>query len=291
MSQRGENLVRPPRTVPLSLTVSALFGGFINQFGWFFFTFGMFFVVLFCREMDFSDHTRFRGALATAAATILEGQETDLEINEEDVVCWSYQYEVDGQTYAGQSFTNGWRYEEGQQVQVEYPVDDVTCTRIVGSRRSKTPIFILFVIGIFPTVGALFWIAGIRQGLKARRLLANGLLAGGRLVGKEPTNMTINDQTVYELKFAFQPDGFAREFHCTARSHQPESLEDEAEEPLLYLPSDPQEAVMLDSLPSGAVIGADGTLRPKSPLLALLLLLSPALGIALLLGAVTLIAG
>jgi hypothetical protein len=282
MSTRGNNLAPPPRLVPLSLKLNVVFGGFLNQFGWLFFSFGMLFVMLFSSEVDFSDTTRFRGQLATVRGTVLAGGETGETINDEDVVGWEFEYQVEGQTFQGISYTTGWKYNEGDKVTVEFPADDPGCSRIVGSRKSKLPPWLPLLVGIFPAMGLLVLQYGLRHGLKACRLLAHGRLAHGRLVNKSRTNISVEDDPVYELAFAFQPEGYDREYRCTVRSHEPEELEDEPVEPLLYLPSDPNQAVMLDGIPGGVEFTRAGQFRAKKPLQSLLLILSPLAGLILL---------
>ncbi len=60
-----------------------------------------------------------------------------------------------------------------------------------------------------------------------------------------------------------------------AKSHSPEILEDEVEEPLLYLPSDPSVVGLLDALPGSPRIDEDGQIRVESLLSTLLVTLAP----------------
>jgi hypothetical protein len=103
---------------------------------------------------------------------------------------------------------------------------------------------------------------------------------GTVLLGEE-TELAEDEEPVYEMAFAFQPEGSEREFRRQIRTLEPERLEDEPGEPLLYLPSDPNQAVLLDSRPGGVEITRkrqlQGTLLRALmdlwlPLLSLLLL-------------------
>ncbi len=278
MNRRAENLAPPPRKVPWTLSLRVLLGDGLTLFGWILYCFGMIFVLVFGRNLNVADLTSFHGNLSTVPGVVVEVEDTSMEVNEEEVVGWLFTYEVEGQRLEGFCYTNGWDHAEGKAVTVEFPTGQPTRARIVGSRLSEVPFWLLPVIGIFPAVGLLCVVFGVRGGLKGQSLLSRGVLARGRLQGKTPTNMTVNDQTVYELSFAFSPPGFSREFLCKARTHQTESLEDEAEEPLLYLESDPQRAVMLDSLPGGGGIGADGKFQAPGLIVTLLILLGPLVG-------------
>jgi hypothetical protein len=70
------NLAGPPRDVPLSVRLRVLLGGFLNQFGWFFFGFGLVFVWAFTVNADLTSWYRFRGHLDTAQGKVLYSEKT-----------------------------------------------------------------------------------------------------------------------------------------------------------------------------------------------------------------------
>ncbi len=91
-----------------------------------------------------------------------------------------------------------------------------------------------------------------------------GRLGYGRLVGKETTGTEVNDRPEYLFTFELilPPDdslgGYRKQWTQWAETHRvqhktldPASLEDEQQEPLLYDPERPGNAVMIDGLPSG----------------------------------------
>lgn len=116
----------------------------------------------------------------------------------------------------------------------------------VPSQQVPWPLYL--VIGGFPLIGLTFMTIGLRKGLRGVRLLRRGMTATGRLVSKQPTNTRINKQTVYELTFEFTA-GDGKRYKAKASTHEPKSLEDDAAEPLLYDPADPNVSIMLDDLP------------------------------------------
>lgn len=81
----------------------------------------------------------------------------------------------------------------------------------------------------------------------------------------------MNDKPVYELRFRFKtfsgPEALA-----TARNHEPERLEDDAEEPLVYDPADPSSAVLLDELPGRPRLDVDSVTQTEGSVLPLLVL-------------------
>jgi len=274
-------LVPPPRPVPFLLRAQVLFGGVFSFIGWFFFAFGMVFAVVFGSFADLTSWYQFRGPVATASGTLTEVTETSASENNVRIYAYKYSFRAEGNDYEGVSYLPGRHHEPGEQVVVEYVEGNPSLSRVRGMRRAEFGPWILFVM-VFPLVGFIFILVSLRGGLKANRLLANGKLAWGELVSKEPTNTRINNRVVYKLTFAFQPEegGSAT---AVARSHEPEKLQDEpaaAGERLLYDPFRPDYAVLLDSLPASPAIDLTGNLQPRNPALAALTLLLPGIPLA-----------
>jgi hypothetical protein len=141
-----------------------------------------------------------------------------------------------------------------------------------GQKNVPTAAYLVSLI--FPLIGAILIANGLRMGIKANRLLAYGKTAAGKLTSKVGTNVQINEKTVYKLTFEFTAeDGYS--YEVIAKSHTPEKLEDEAQEPLLYDADDPNYAVMLDSLPGSPRVDERGNIRTASPVQALLSLVLP----------------
>jgi len=79
-------------------------------------------------------------------------------------------------------------------------------------------------------------------------ILANGILTKGKVISKTPTGTKINKKPVYEVIFEFT-DKNKNTIRSSVNSYKPEKLVDESEEPIVYLPSSPDKAIMLDALP------------------------------------------
>lgn len=255
----------PKRAVPFSVSCALLFGGLLTQiFGWVFFGFGMLFVWVFGANADFSA-LHFLGETRQAQGVILRVEDTSASENERPIHAYRYRfYTPDDQTHEGMSYSTDSR-EQGAEVVIEYPAGRPERARIQGMRSAPFSPLVLFVT-IFPLIGLGFIAQAMRRGLRARRLLQQGVLAWGRLVDKEPTGsyVEINKRRkpVYALSFAFTVGG--REYRVTENTYEPEYLEDETQERLLYDPAHPKQAVMLDSLPGQPDFDADGNIRPAS---------------------------
>lgn len=265
----------PPRRVPISLQLANVFNG-VSQFGWIFFGFGMIFFWVFVGHADFSVIT-FRGDIVETTGKVVRVEETGASENEETVMANHYEYSVAGQRLSGTSYTTGSAAAAGEDVTVEFVEGNPLRSRIAGMRRAQFGPWISFV-AIFPLVGLIILYFAMKSGWRRARLLRNGLLATGKLIGKEATNMTVNDRRVYELTFEFRArDG--RRCEAKARTSDTSRLEDDHAEPLLYDPEDPSKAYLLDEVPGRPEIDGTGELVGK-PARAAFALALPALVIA-----------
>jgi hypothetical protein len=142
-------------------------------------------------------------------------------------------------------------------------------------------LFSLVFVALFPLLGLVLALRGIPRGLRRIRLLRSGRPALGRLVDRRETNVTINDEPVIALTFEFTTEDGATA-RVVERTHRPQLLEDDAEEPLLYDPQWPERAALLDHLPGAPRVDSRGRLHVK---------LGPRTVLPLLLPLVVIIAG
>ena len=262
----------PPRRVPLSLMTQNLFNG-AAQLGWFIFGFGMIFLWAFAGHADFSAIT-FRGNIAETSGRVTRVEETGASENEQTIVANHYEYSVAGKTLSGTSYSRGSSASVGEEVRVEYKEASPLTSRIAGMRRAQFGPWTV-VVSIFPLIGWAILYYSTKSGARRTHLLRTGLLTTGKLVNKEPTNMTVNKRRVYELTFEFTArDG--RRCEAKTRSSDTRKLEDEATEPLMYDPEKPEVVYLLDELPSRPEIDGTGELVGH-PVAAVLSLILPAI--------------
>ncbi len=278
MKLSSEYLTRPPREISFILKIQILFGGFMNQFGWFFFGFGMIFFWVFVMNADLTSWYKFSSSAEIAKGSVVYCNETGMEENESDVYEIAYKFTgPDGNIYEDRSYSTGRSYNEGKTVTIEYPPGNPSISRIKGLRREAFGPMVLFVV-IFPFLGICFVIGGIRKGIKANLLLEKGLLAHGNLISKKATNTRINEQMVYKFTFEFDAED-GRKYQVETKTHLTEILEDDDEEKLLYYSENPSFAVMLDDLPGSPKIDSRGNFITSSGS-ALVVLIMPGLSVA-----------
>ena len=257
----------PPRSVPLSLRVLNFFNG-AAQIGWAVFGFGMIFFWIFGARADFSFATFHVDG--QTRGRVIRVEETGASENKSPVRAHHYEYSVAGRTLTGVSYATGGGAAEGEEVAVEYDEGTPERSRIAGMRREMFGPFAAFVV-IFPAIGAAILYFGTTGGVHRNHLLRDGIMTTGTFVSREPTNMTINKQRVWEVTFEFTDRNGLRH-EAKARSTDTSRLQDDAREPLLYDPNDPSKAYVLDEAPArpkfehGELAG-----RPLAALLSLIL--------------------
>jgi hypothetical protein len=274
------NLAGPPRNVPLSVRIRVLFGGFLNQFGWIFFGFGLVFVWAFTLNADLTSWYRFQGQLDITEGKVIGSKKTLFSEGEKSHYKDTHVYAIhyaftaaDGTEYKDLSYITGKQFEQGQKVSVEYPQGKPQISRIKGMRRKPVGFF-GFLPALFPLIGLLFIIRGIKKGIKANRLLTLGEQTTGKLKSKEKTKTKVDKKPVYKLTFVFNtPDGMT--YEAMAKTHETGKLEDQTEEPLLYEPMRPSYAVMLDDLPGNPRINDNGNIQAGSAAGPIMMLIIP----------------
>ncbi len=255
-----DRLVAPPRTVPLSLRVNALFGG-MAAFAW---------GVLLCTTPIFWGFVMNAEVLAPvvlgASAATTDGQVTatgETRASEDETrIHWvDYSYQVPaGPPLSGRSYLTGSPPDIGATLKVEFLPSWPRFSRIVGMRKAMFGPGAAIAV-VFPALAAGFVAFSLYAGRQTLRLLREGRVAEATFVSQQPTNTTINGRVVQELTFEYTtPDRGRRKF--TSSTTDPGELRDERRETILYLPDDPDTATAIDALPKAVVIDEGGELAP-----------------------------
>ena len=265
----------PPRRVPFSLGITTALNA-VAQLGFGVLGFSSIFFWTFAGNADYSFVT-FIGARGHATGHVTRVEPTNARENRTTVNANHYEYSVAGQTFQGVSYSTGDAVQQGEQVLVEYLERAPGRSRIAGQRTGVFSPVVLFVL-LFPALGLAFAIGGVRWGSRRVRLLRDGVLTSGVLTHKRATNTTVNRRRVFELTFEFTAQNGQR-CEAKARTSLTERLEDEREEPLLYNPNKPEDAVMLDEAPSRPQFDESGGLMGR-PIAALFAMILPGLVIA-----------
>ena len=249
-------LAPAPRRVSPLVSAHVLFGGALQQCGWGVLAFGLALAGVFLALADVEGALRFAGGAIQTQGVVTAVEETHVEVNEQEVWEVAFRFPLEGRTIDGRCYTTD-PADVGRQVTVEYVPGQPELCRILGTTRRPLPGWVALFVLAFPAVGLLLVGIGLRKGARGLALLRRGRLALGDLVRTEATNVEINRRPVMALTFAFEAGVDGRRYEVTTRTHEPEALQDEARERILYDPLRPERAVVLDDLPgSGRVTEA-----------------------------------
>lgn len=258
-------LARPPRTVPWSLRLVVLFGGVLPPIGWGLLAFGLVFTTVFGAIAAPLFGDPFAGPVQRVVGKVVRIEETNVRINENDVIAVHFEVRAGDRVLTGRSYGLSYRGsagnvpEPGSEVQVEIARTPAAPMRIVGLDTHMLPAGAQLVV-LLPIVGGLLVSFGVWRNARRLRLLVHGEVAAATLVDRQPTNTTINGRRVQAMTFRFL-DGQGRTRTTVARTHRPETLTDDAAETVVYDPGT-GDAVLLDALPGNPQRDADGELQP-----------------------------
>ncbi len=268
MDNQPLRFTAPPRRVPLSLRIVNAFNMWA-QIGWGVFGFGMIFFWVFAGNADFSFATFRNPGRTNGRVTNVES--TGASENKQTIRAAHYQFSIAGELFEGKSYSTGSTPSEGDVVTIEYDEDNPARSRIEGMRRAMFGPWAA-IVAIFPAIGLIFLIPGMRTGIKRNRVLRDGILTTGTPIDRRPTNITINNRPLWEVVYEFHDrNGQRRE--CCARAVDTTRLTDEPSEALLYDPTDPTKAYVIDEAPARPTFDANGDMegRPMAALFASIL--------------------
>ena len=255
---------RTQRQVPLSVQLRHLWGGFLRQFGWIFVGFGLCFFWPMGGNYLVRHNVFFSADLSDTTGSITQIEDINLSVNEEPIFAYHYRFNAQGQPLTGHNNSGYGMFAIGDPVSVEYAVGNAYHSRIHGLRPGLEVFFGL----LFPGIRACFVLSALFRGLRGNALLKRGVLTDGQLVSKTATNSEVNEQTVYKFVFEFQSE-HGESGIVTAKTHDVARFAGEGgalgTEPLLYSPANLRFAILLDDLPGGPRIDADGNIEGNLP--------------------------
>jgi len=235
------------RNISLKMKLQIIFKHTLMLIGVIFTILSLFMFIIFGLQVSFEDY-KFDENSPITEGKIIKVLKTNAKENNISVVKYEYEYNINSQTYKAESYTTGKQYVEQQTVEIQYIESEPQISRIENTRKGAfDPWFLLFFTPFLFVGGSMVGV-GIYLSLNSIKLLKFGEIAYGILVDKQPTNVKINNKTVYKLFFEFQArDG--QKYTTIAKTHRPALLENEVKEKLVYDPNNPSKAVVIDTLP------------------------------------------
>lgn len=237
---------QPPRHIDFFTKLTVLFGGAVQQMGWFFFAIGSLFAWVFVGNSEAKFFLEKETHWLKAPGMVLSVDGANATENGEQIYRVMATFEVDGETFIAKGYSKGRNFPEGEKVVVAYEATDPGRAHISGLRCAKFDVWVAFVL-IFPLLGLCFVAFGIFKNLRSIRMLVHGTFTRGKLVSKEATGTAINNRRVFKYEFAFEVGG--REERAICQTHETEKVEDEEKEIILYDRFDPSIHVVYGAAP------------------------------------------
>jgi len=185
---------------------------------------------------------------------IIEGElisvnPTNTTINEKLIYEYNYIFNsANGKTYSGASYLNKEQIFTDNKVQVKYNSSKPESSCIIGMETSTFPVWMLLFVIVFPIIGFLLLYFGVKKGIKNIRILQFGKIALGTYNRRETTNASVNNRPVYKFYFDFIAHD-NNTYTATGETYKVHKVRDEEREPVIYNSVNPEEAVIIDTLP------------------------------------------
>lgn len=235
--------------VPLRIRILFLFGRTSFIIGSLFTLIGLAFIIYFSMQLNWNILFAGKKDLVTTSGFITSLNETLYKVNESTLYEYRYRYYDESQIpYSGFFLEYPDFYKPGQEITIEYLKDSPEVSRFAGKDRQNYD-QIMFLAGVGSIIiGFLFLYPSYRRTRRERKIIMMGRPVEGKLVYAEPTNMRVNEQPVYNLTYEYNTNrDDVQQF--SVRSHMIRNLSDERTEILIYDPSNPTKAVVVDTLP------------------------------------------
>lgn len=238
-----------PRQVSRGLKAKIILGNPRGWIGLMFFAMGLLFALIFAPMSDLRFSNPLDQSPSLTTGTVHNVEETSATENKKKILQFDFDYFVNEVPYYGTSYYRGDPgLRPGDEVTVEYDQNDPGLARIQHFRMAPYNGDTFLLMLIFPFVGLMLLTWAIVKGRKIIALVRTGYVTTGKVISKTATNARINKRRVYKIGFEYNGlDGMTRQ--GTVKTHQPERLEDEEDELLLFNPDQPDEAILVDALP------------------------------------------
>lgn len=235
------------RKLSFRTKLGLIISSFIPVFGLIFFAFGC---MMFFLELSQADKNEVRllfGKTETKGK-IVAIEKTDETEYYQTVKKYTYSFDFEGRTYTGTSYDWEKKNKKNDIVTIQFKKRKPEISHMKGARRTKSSAKILFFAAIFPTVGFLIILISTLKVFRQIKIIEYGKIAYGTIY-KITKNSFVKGKPIYSAHFNFKADDGKR-YKTIASTREIEKLKDEEKEPILYMPENPKNAILVDTLPN-----------------------------------------
>lgn len=197
-----------------------------------------------------------------------------------------YKFSRNNIIYKGISYSS-YFIKNGTLVTIEYPQGSPEISKIKGLKNTileDSDIRRPWIMLIGFILAFIILIYNIRVSLNWMKLLENGIVGYGKLeedkdlagISQLPGIFRGKNESVQFYPLVFRYQGLNRlTYKVKIVTTEPELLQDEELEQLIYDPNNPSNAVLLDAIPGGIVVDSDGNICPNNISVAFYFLVIP----------------
>jgi hypothetical protein len=249
--------------IPLRIRLLHNFGRSSFVTGFLFAIIGLSFVMYFSSVINWKILLAGEEDFFSTTALITEINETRYSVNDEFLFEYHYNYSLDDELMRpGVFLESEGAFRTGQEIQIDYLITDPNISRYSGKDRSNLNQIMLLAGAGGTLVGFFFLFPSVRKTRRERKILLSGRPVKGKLIHAEPTNMSVNEQTVYKLTFEYSVgNNTPRQF--STRSHMLRNLSEEHVETMVYDPRQPSRALIVDTLPGPVARFVNSKIDPQ----------------------------
>lgn len=237
------------RQLPFLKSISLLINGSYGLIAISLIIFSSLFVLSTINDIDFGEIKYLREDVSVGSGVISNIFETGTIVNDEAVYGYDYIFLSPIGNLEWTSFHLGYIYEIGDTVEIEYSSIRPDVNRIKGMNNTPGGLFLLLFT--IPFLIGFVWITiNIVKGVKKYRLLKIGIYTSTKFIRKESTKIEINDRSVYKYFYSFL-DKNGVEHLLSLNTSTPEKLDSDEGVIAVFDPYNPNNAMLVDSLPTG----------------------------------------
>ncbi|MDW3190857.1 MAG: hypothetical protein R8G66_00745 [Cytophagales bacterium] len=210
------------------------------------FIFGIVLSINYISTFDLDSFRYLRDDLAIGEGKIINIFDTSIG-DENPVFGYDYVFFSPAGEFSWTSYSSKFNYKVGDKVKVEYNAQRPYVHRIQGMSNTLGSSFSLW---LFLSVSIGWFLYNTITGLKKLRIIRNGIMIQGNLFNKKSVNAVLT-----QFSYAFTASD-KKKYKVHTRTFEPKKIKDEKHASILYLETDPQQALVVDTLPglSGKVI-------------------------------------
>lgn len=197
--------------IPFGLRIKTLFSSKLINLGLFLFLIPTILLITFLPNIDFKNQRYDTESKTDTKGILLTVRETNNSVNGKTALEYNYEFYIDNELINGQSYGFDNSIAVGDTVDIEYLKNDISTSRILGTKNGAFDIDTLeFILGFF-IFGLIVLITPIYKRIEILKILKSGFEITPSKLDlelKTPTLPFGKSKPFYRLKFNYDISGY-----------------------------------------------------------------------------------